>query len=165
MPRYKDDRYIFKIIGGFIYLLVVAGIAYFGIFLLQYDMDMIGCFCLSIATFCIIMPFVEHLEKLKEKRQQILRRIYNIPAALNHEYGEVWDKEFQKVITKAIETTNDSAKRADLHQCQRVAKEMNKNSCSYKLDSPFYEINNAFRLTGCHFTITDSQGETIAQIV
>ena len=42
---------------------------------------------------------------------------------------------------------------------------MIKDSGAYRLDRPFYSINNAFRLTGCHFTITDSQGKTITQIV
>lgn len=42
---------------------------------------------------------------------------------------------------------------------------MIKDSGANRLDRPFYKINNAFRLTGCHLTITDSKGNTIVQIV
>lgn len=91
--------------------------------------------------------------------------MYNLPDVVRDEYGQTWDREFQKVISKAIDETTDDEKRTDLQQCQKVAKEMIKDSGAYRLDCPFYSINNAFRLTGCHFTITDSQGKTITQIV
>ena len=91
--------------------------------------------------------------------------MYNLPGVVRDEYGDKWDREFQKVISKAIDEATDNEKRTDLQQCQKVAKQMIKDSGSYRLDRPFYRINNAFRLTGCHFTITDSQGKTITQIV
>jgi hypothetical protein len=156
---------ISKIIGGILYLLIIGGIAYFGVFSLQGDMDFIGCLCLGIAIKGLIQPIIEYLGKSREKRQVFLRKIYNIPERLDHEYGEVWDNEFQKVIKKAIDTTTDASKLSDLQECQRVAQQMIKDSSSYTLDRPYYKINNAFRLTGCHFTITDSEGKTITQIV
>jgi len=108
-------------------------------------------------NFYVIEPY--------KKRQAAVHRMYNLPECVRDEYGEKWDQEFQKVIQKAIETTSDSAKKADLQLCQKVAKELMKDSGSYRLDRPYYRINNAFRLTGCHFTITDSDGKVISKIV
>lgn len=125
-----------------------------------------GIFFLSPLTIVLCcLAYELFYSKPRKKRQDALHKKYKIPYTISYEYGEVWDKEFQKVITKAIETTTDSAKRTDLQHCQRVVKEMIKDSDVYRLDRPFYMINNAFRLTGCHFTITDSQGNTITQIV
>ena len=104
-------------------------------------------------------------EKPCEKRQEALRKKYNLPDVVRDEYGDKWDREFQKVITKAFESASDNEKRKDLLQCQKVAKEMIKDSGKYRFDRPFYSINQAFRLTGCHLTITDSQGRKITQIV
>ena len=42
---------------------------------------------------------------------------------------------------------------------------MIKDSAPHQFDRPYYSINQAFCLTGCHLTITDSQGKTITQIV
>ena len=103
--------------------------------------------------------------KPRKKRQEAVSKMYNLPNRIEHEYGELWNREFQKVINKAINTTTDSKKLTDLHHCKRVAGEMIKDSGSYRLDRPFYKINNAFRLTGCHITITDSEGNSITQIV
>lgn len=125
-----------------------------------------GIFFFSPLTIALCgLAYEKFYVEPRKKRQDALHIMYNLPQTIRDEYGEAWNKEFQKVITKAIETTTDNAKRADLQHCQRVSKEMMKDSGSYRLDRPFYKINNAFRLTGCHFTITDSQGKTIAQIV
>ena len=104
-------------------------------------------------------------EKPRKKRQEALRKKYDLPDVVRDEYGDKWDREFQKVIVQAIKSATDNEKRTDLQQCQKVAKEMIKDSGEYRLDRPFYRINKAFRLTGCHLTITDSQGKTITQIV
>lgn len=123
-------------------------------------------FFLSPLTLALCgLAFELLYNKPRKKRQEALHKMYNLPQYVRDEYGEVWDREFQQAIRKAIGTTADPAKLADLQQCQRVAKEMIKDSCSYRLDRPFYKINNAFRLTGCHFTITDSQGNIIAKVV
>ena len=113
--------------------------------------------CCLVVNYCFIVPH--------KKRQETVRKKYNIPEIVRDEYGEVWDKEFQKVIKNAIDMTTDPSKLSDLQNCQRVANQMIKDSSRYTLDRPFYKINNAFRLTGCHFTITDSEGKTITQIV
>jgi uncharacterized membrane protein len=113
--------------------------------------------CSLIVNYFIVIPH--------KKRQESVRKKYNIPEIVRDEYGEVWDREFQKVIKNAIDTTTDPSKLSDLQNCQRVANQMIKDSSRYTLDRPFYKINNAFRLTGCHFTITDSEGKTIAKIV
>lgn len=103
--------------------------------------------------------------KPRKKRQEAESKMYNLPNRIEHEYGELWNREFQKVIKNAIDTTTDSKKLTDLQHCKRVAGEMIKDSGSYRLDRPFYKINNAFRLTGCHIKITDSEGNSITQIV
>lgn len=125
-----------------------------------------GIFFLSPLTIALCALAIEQFYgKPRKKRQEALLKMYNLPQCVRDEYGEVWNKEFQKVINKAIEETKDNEKRTDLQQCQKVAREMIKDSGNYRLDRPFYSINKAFRLTGCHFTITDSQGKTITQIV
>ena len=125
-----------------------------------------GIFFLSPLTFALCgLAYQLLYEKPREKRQEALHKMYNLPDVVRDEYGDKWDREFQKVISKAINETTDNEKRSDLQQCQKVAKQMIKDSGSYRLDRPFYRINNAFRLTGCHFTITESQGKTITQIV
>ena len=156
------DDFIYKVIAG---ILMVVVFGYLGVNAWQCDLGMIGAICFGIAAKGIILPIMEYLDYTKQKRQAIIRKIYKIPSSISYEYGEVWDRELQKVIAKAIGETTDSAKIADLKHCQRVAKAMIKDSTSYRLDRPFYKINNAFRLTGCHFTITDSQGKTITKIV
>ena len=113
--------------------------------------------CCLVVNYFIVIPH--------KKRQEAVRKKYNIPEIVRDEYGEVWDRGFQKVIKNAIDTTTDSSKLSDLQNCQRVANQMIKDSSRYTFDRPFYKINNAFRLTGCHFTITDSEGKTIAKIV
>lgn len=125
-----------------------------------------GIFFLSPLTIVLcVLAYVLFYDKPRKKRQEDLLKMYNLPQYVRNEYGEVWDKELQKVIMRAIDETTDSAKLNDLKHCQRVAKTMIKDSTSYKLDRPYYKINNAFRLTGCHFTITDSKGKTITKIV
>ena len=125
-----------------------------------------GIFFLSPLTFALCgLAYQLLYEKPRERRQEALHKMYNLPGVVRDEYGDKWDREFQKVISKAIDEATDNEKRTDLQQCQKVAKQMIKDSGSYRLDRPFYRINNAFRLTGCHFTITDSQGKTITQIV
>ena len=125
-----------------------------------------GIFFLSPLTFALCgLAYQLLYEKPREKRQEALHKMYNLPDVVRDEYGDKWDREFQKVITKAIESASDNEKRTDLLQCQKVAKEMIKDSSRYTLDRPYYMINKAFRLTGCHLTITDSQGRKISQIV
>ena len=113
--------------------------------------------CCLVVKYCIVVPH--------KKRHEAVRKKYNIPEIVKNEYGEVWDKEFQKVFKYAIDTTTDPSKLSDLQSCQRVANQMMKDSSPDTLDRSFYKINNAFRLTGCHFSITDSEGKTITQIV
>ena len=156
---------ISKIIGGIIYILIIAGIGYFGIFSMRYDMDMIGAICLATALGGVITPIIMYNEKQQEKRMAVLRKIYGIPERIDRDYGEAWNRELQKVLVSAIDTSTDPKKRKDLEQCSRVVSKMNKGRESYTDLGPFYKINKAFRLTGCHFTITDAQGNKITQIV
>ena len=156
---------IIKIIGGVIYLFIVAGIGYFGIFSMQYDMDMIGAICLTMALGGLIAPIIAYNEKQQEKRMAVLRKIYGIPERIDNDFGKAWNRELQKVLVRAIDTSTDPEKLKDLEQCSRVVSKMNKGRESYTDLGPFYKINNAFRLTGCHFTITDAQGNKITQIV
>jgi len=125
---------IYKLIGSVIYLLIVAVFIYLGVSAWQYDLDMIGAICFSIAISGLVLPLVEYIKKVKEKRQQTLRKIYNIPLTLNNEYGEVWDKEFQKVITKAIETTTDSAKLSDFWRDRKANRQVVETVCRPKTE-------------------------------
>lgn len=159
------SRLIAGVITGALYLLIYAFFAYLTISAFQCDLPMIGAICFSITLGGIVYPIIAYYDKKKEKHLEALRKMYNLPEYVRDEYGEKWDREFQKVITKAIETTSDPAKLNDLRCCQKVAKNMMDNSSAYSLDRPFYKINKAFRLTGCHFTITDSQGKIITKIV
>ena len=125
-----------------------------------------GIFFLSPLSIVLCVLTYELLyERPRKKRQEALRKMYNLPGTVANDYGSKWDEEFQKVIKKSIVTTSAPAKLADLQRCQKVAKEMMKDSKSYRLDRPFYLINKAFLLTGCHVTITDSQGKVITKIV
>ena len=45
--------------------------------------------CCLVVNYCFIVPH--------KKRQETVRKKYNIPEIVRDEYGEVWDKEFQKV--------------------------------------------------------------------
>ena len=113
--------------------------------------------CGIVFNLCVVEP--------RKKRQEALHKMYNLPDVVRDEYGQTWDWEFQQVISKAIEEATDNDKRTDLLQCQKVAKRMIQDSGPCQFDRPFYRINQAFCLTGCHLTITDSQGKTITQIV
>ena len=46
--------------------------------------------CSLIVNYFIVIPH--------KKRQEAVRKKYNIPEIVRDEYGEVWDREFQKVI-------------------------------------------------------------------
>ena len=125
-----------------------------------------GIFFLSPLTIVLcVLAYQQFIEKPREKRQEALYKMYNLPDVVRDEYGHKWDREFQQVISKAIEETTDNEKRTDLLQCQKVAKGMIKDSKPGRFDRPYFSINQAFCLTGCHLTITDSQGKTITQIV
>ena len=159
------SKLIAGVVMGALYLLIYGFFAYLAITAFQCDLPMIGAICFSITLGGIVYPIISYYDKKKEKRQEALRRMFSLPQYVRNEYGEAWDRELQKVIAKAIGEATDSAKLNDLKHCQRVSKEMIKDSSYYRLDRPFYKINKAFRLTGCHFAITDSQGKTITQIV
>ena len=157
--------FISKLITGILCLFIIAFFVFLGIVALLYDQGFIGVFSLVIALSFIIAPLAEHYDNTKEKRQNSLRKMYYIPESIHSEYGEAWNEAFQKVIQNAIDENVDSDKRRELLQCQRVAKEMTKDSGTNRLDNPFCLINNAFHLTGCHITITDSKGNKITKIV
>lgn len=101
------------------------------------------------------------------KRQKLLREMYFLPDEARDDDKGVLCKNFQEVIAKAIESTSDATKLSDLKQCQSVVTQLNKGSqrCYPTWFSPFSNINKAFRLTGCHIIITDSEGKTIKKIV
>lgn len=154
---------IFKIIGGFLYLLIVGVIACLGVLAMINDLDFIGCICFCIAISGFIQPIVEHHGKLREKRQEVLRKIYNIPERLDHEYGEQWCREFQKLIGDAMKSTTTPEKLQDLHECSQTVQNISKWPIVGMGDD--YYINSAFRYTGCHLTVTDGTGKVITEIV
>lgn len=124
-------------------------------------------FLLPLIFVLCVLAYQQFYQKPKDKQQEALYKKYNLPnvKVVRGESGEVWNKEFQKVIEEAIESTSDTSNRTELQHCQSVAKELIKDSSKNSFDRPYYKLNNAFRLTGCHLTITDSKGNKITQIV
>lgn len=92
------------------------------------------------------------------KREEALHKMYNYPESIDWEFGYQWEKEFQSLLSKAIESTQDSEKKSDLKHCLHVVRKI-------KNDSGFYYLQRTFRLTGCHISITDSNGKRITKIV
>ena len=92
------------------------------------------------------------------KREEALHKMYNYPETISLEFGDQWNREFQGLISKAIDSTNDPEKKSNLKSCQKVVKNI-------KDDAGFYYLQRTFRLTGCHISITDSNGKCISTIV
>jgi len=92
------------------------------------------------------------------KREEALHEMYNYPDKISLEFGEQWNSEFQRLLSKNIAVTNDSEKKNDLRNCQNAVKKI-------KDDAGFYYLQHTFRLTGCHISITDSNGKRIAKII
>lgn len=111
----------------------------------------------------VVMFLLDLHKKNYERHQKALRKKYNLPKYVDND--NLWSNEFQKVIAKTIESTSDSAKISDLEHCQSVVGEMDKGAHLGLGNTTFSKINQAFRYTGCHLTITDSEGKTITKIV
>lgn len=92
------------------------------------------------------------------KREEALHEMYNYPHKISLEFGEQWSREFQSLLSKSIDSTKDPEKKNDLKNCQNVVKKI-------KDDAGFYYLQRTFRLTGCHISITDSNGKRITTIV
>lgn len=119
-------------------------------------------FMILLCFLAIFYPY----QRNREKRQKTLREMYSLrekgmPSYVADISLSAWEREFHKVIESAIESTSDDEKLSELQRCQNVVDGLNQPSYG----SPFYKINNAFRLTGCHLTVTDSEGKTITKIV
>lgn len=118
--------------------------------------------CMPVSPFVVGFLLRLH-DKIYERHQYALRKKYNLPEYVGND--NLWEKMFKKVISKANGSTSDSAKLSDLEHCQSVVKEMNKGYDIGLGNTTFSKINKAFRYTGCHLTITDSEGKTITKIV
>lgn len=118
--------------------------------------------CIPVSPFVVGFLLRLH-EKIHERLQEAIRKKYNLPEYVGND--NFWEKEFKKVIAKAIESTSDSTKLSDLEHCQSVVEEMNKGADVGLGNTAFSKINKAFRYTSCHLTITDSEGKTITKIV
>lgn len=92
------------------------------------------------------------------KREEALHKMYNYPNSISLEFGDQWNREFQKLLSKSIESDISTEKKNDLKHCQNVVRKI-------KDDAGFYYLQHTFRLTGCHISITDSNGKRIATIV
>lgn len=92
------------------------------------------------------------------KRVEALHKMYDYPESISLEFGDQWEREFQSVLSKAIDKTKEPEKKKDLKHCQQVVKKI-------KDDAGFYYLQRTFRLTGCHISITDSNGKLITTIV
>lgn len=111
--------------------------------------------CGIIINLCVIEP--------RKKRQKALREMYKIPIKLNHEFGEQWGREFQKIIREARKNTSDTDKLQDLEHCSQTVQNISKWPMVGMGDE--YYLNSAFRYTGCHLKVTDSNGNIISVIV
>lgn len=92
------------------------------------------------------------------KREKALHKMHNYPDIISLEFGYQWEREFQSLLSKAIESTKDPEKKSDLRHCLHIVEKI-------KDDSGFYHLQRTFRLTGCHISITDSDGKRITKIV
>ncbi len=92
------------------------------------------------------------------KREKALHKMYNYPENIMLESSDQWKREFHSLLSKAIESTTDPEKKSDLEHCLHVVKKIED-------DSGFYYLQRTFRLTGCHISITDSNGKLITKIV
>ena len=151
---------IIKTITGIVLLLTIIGFFAYVICANEPDMGIIVFFCFSIPLGGII---VAYLDKLIKERRQVLRKMYNIPERLDHEYGGQWGREFQKIIGDARKNTTDTAKLHDLQNCSQTVQNISKWPIVGMGDE--YYMNAAFRYTGCHVKVTDSQGRIISEIV
>lgn len=111
--------------------------------------------CSLIINLCFVEPH--------KKRQKALCEMYEIPSRLDHEYGEQWGREFQKNIGDARKNITDPAKLQDLQHCSQTVQNISKWPVVGMGDE--YYINSAFRCTGCHLKVTDSNGKIISVIV
>ena len=94
----------------------------------------------------------------RERLKKALHKMHNYPQRIVQEDGRQWGKSFQRVIGVAIENVKEGDKKNDLQQCDIIVKKMtNENS--------FSDLHCAFRLTGCHIKITDSNDNLITIIV
>lgn len=48
------------------------------------------------------------------KREEALHKMYNYPETISLEFGDQWNREFQGLISKAIDSTNDPEKKSNL---------------------------------------------------
>ncbi len=118
--------------------------------------------CIPVSPFVAVFLLESH-KKIYERHQEHLAKKYNLPEYVGND--NFWEKKFKKVIAKVIESTSDSAKLSCLEHCQSVVEEMNKGADIGLRSTTFSKINQAFRYTGCHLTITDSEGKSITKIV
>lgn len=95
----------------------------------------------------------------EKTRRAALCRMYDYPQRLNKkETVNHWYSVLKDVITIGLTTCSDPNKKSDLDQCQHIVNKMEN-------DDIFDKFHRAFRLTGCHMKIKDSNGRTISKIV
>ena len=94
----------------------------------------------------------------KQKRWYDLQRMYNLPNSLEKENGRQWGQAFLHLLITELKNVSESDKKNDLLQCHHIVKKMIK-------DESFKDIHRAFMYTGCHFLVTDKEGNIITKIV
>ena len=66
--------------------------------------------------------------------------MYNYHESISLEFGEQWGIEFQRVLSKAIDSTEDPEKKSDLKHCQNVVKEI-KDDAGFLLSPTYISFN------------------------
>lgn len=136
---------LFYTISGFVS--IVFG-DFFNSFLLF--IPLICCILFGVYYWILIVPINKELD--------LMRKMHKIPRTIDKEDGSQWGNAFQQLINSKLKDVTESEKKGDLQQCQHIVTKMTK-------DKAFEKLNRAFRLTGCHLSITDAAGNPITKIV
>lgn len=116
-----------------------------------------------IAMF--IFGIVTLIERYKDRRWAAVCTMYNLPKRdMRPEDigGELLHRGFRTIIDDAIKQTTDSDKQRDLQDCRRTV--LNTLDNKYG-DTDLGNIRCAFRYTGCHIRIEDTDGNIIKEII
>lgn len=99
----------------------------------------------------------KYIIKPKREIQNALHRMYKFPYSVKPN-NELWSKSFLELLNSGLNNVSDPNKKSDLKHCRQIVDKMTK-------EGKFESLHRAFKLTGCHFIIKDSEGRTVTNIV
>jgi len=122
-------------------------------------------FCFFPIIALAIYGIVWLMMTLSDRRWAAVCRLYELPkrdVPPEKVGGELLHRGFRTVIDDALRRTTDPDKLNDLRDCKRTI--LNTLDSKYE-DTDLGNIRRAFRYTGCHIRVEDSDGNTIANII